>query len=168
MIRFSFNKILGFSLGLLCLMFISLAPSTSHATSAPANNRINEQIVGRVVHIENGQNFTIEHNNFRYKIILADISSPVRGQAHSARAKKALGDLIFGHYIKLDIQKETASGLLATAHLYDININEWMLKNGHAWLSRQSTDNNKLYKLEKQAYSSGRGLWHKNTRTATF
>lgn len=63
-----------------------------------------EVIQGKVVAIADGDTATILVNDTQYKIRLAEIDTPERGQPYGSRARQALSELIFGKEVTARIQ----------------------------------------------------------------
>lgn len=116
----------------------------------------------KVVNIADGDTFTLLYpGNLRVKVRLYGIDSPERSQAYGTAAKRALGELLEGHQVRLEeMDKDRYGRTVAIAFREDgLSINEAMLQQGYAWHYTQYDKNPKWSEMEQQARKKRLGLW---------
>lgn len=115
---------------------------------------------GRVVGITDGDTVTLLVDRKQYKIRLAEIDTPERGQPYGSRARQVLSELVFGKDITAKVEDVDRYGRYV-ARLYqgDIDVNREMVRQGAAWVYRQYATDESLYQVEEEARAAGRGLW---------
>ena len=105
---------------------------------------------GFVIKVINGNSITIASqllnshlSLYRFQIQLAGINCPdlqgrtVQERTLAIEARKKLNELIFGHWIQLQNAKHEKYGrILADVFLGNLHVNNWMLENGLAVLSK--------------------------------
>jgi endonuclease YncB( thermonuclease family) len=119
-----------------------------------------ETIQGKVVAITDGDTATILMDNIQYKIRLAEIDTPEKGQPYGARSKEALSALIFGKEVTAKVQERDRYGrYVARLYVGDIDVNRVMVGQGAAWVYRQYLTDKSLLQVEQDAKGAKRGLW---------
>jgi micrococcal nuclease len=115
---------------------------------------------GKVIHISNGDTIKIVASHQQIKIRLAEIDTPEKGQPYGNKAKKALGNLIFGKVVTVHkVTTDRYKRIVGKIYLGDVYVNAWMVENGHAWFFRKYGKDLSLYDLENEARTAQRGLW---------
>lgn len=120
---------------------------------------------GKVIHISDGDTLKILVNNTPFKIRLSDIDAPEKGQHYGNKAKQALGNLVFGQRVMVVQGSTDSSGrIVGRVYLGNLDVNAWMVEQGHAWVDRKYSKDLTLYKLENKAKAARRGLWGSDLR----
>lgn len=117
-------------------------------------------IQGEVVGITDGDTLTILMDRKQYKIRLAEIDTPERGQPYASRAQQALSELAFGKVIIADVQDVDRYGrYVARLYVDDLDINAELVKRGAAWVYRDYSTDDSFYDHENTARDNNLGLW---------
>ena len=127
----------------------------------------------KVVGITDGDTITVlDANKQQIKVRLAGIDAPERSQSFGMRARKHLGDEIFGKIIELEIRgTDKYKRTLGIVYFNNQDINEKMIKDGFAWFykkyaSSQPEEEAARYEAaEEAAKSEELGLWSMNNPT---
>lgn len=124
--------------------------------------------MGEVVRIADGDTFTLlMAGNMQVKVRLHGIDCPERAQPYGTAARKALGDMLEEHRVRIEEQDRDRYGRsVAIAYTDDgLNINETLLKNGFAWHYTDYDKNPEWDKLEASARNQRLGLWQEPNPT---
>ena len=136
---------------LACIGLILFQPMTAHAAD----------IACRVVGVADGDTLnclTASKQNLRVR--LHQIDAPERGQPFSNASRKALADLVAGKQVLLQSAGQDRYGrVLATVQVQGLNVNQQLVRQGHAWAYRQYLVDRRYLQLEAQARSETLGLW---------
>lgn len=117
---------------------------------------------GRVVAVADGDSLTIEiEDGSLYKIRLAGIDAPERGQPYSQRARAQLQDTCQGKSAKVLVTaKDRYQRSVGEVYCESLNAAELMLSTGYAWAYLPDRKRRQHYlELENQARLSGLGIW---------
>lgn len=115
---------------------------------------------GEVVSVTDGDTLTILINKVPYKIRLAQIDTPEKGQSYGSKAKKVLSDLVFNKIISITIETIDRYGrYVADIHFEGKHINAEMVKLGAAWVYRKYVRDKSLYDIENEAKAAKIGIW---------
>lgn len=137
-------------------LFLTCAFSVLLATSAVA-----ETIFGRVVGITDGDTIKVlteDHTLFRVR--LAEIDAPEKGQPYGRQAKEALSLLCFGKEATLEVSgKDRYGRLLAGVNCDGELANEMLVRKGYAWVYRRYSSRQELLDMEAQARAMRIGIW---------
>lgn len=120
----------------------------------------NRALTGVVTHVIDGDTIKVQVSSGPVTVRLAHIDAPEPTQAGGGAATRALDGRVLGRDVSLDVVARDGTALLvAVVFLADENINAWMVKQGYAWASRQSTTEPDYCAWEHAARSLHRGLW---------
>lgn len=151
--------------------FIALSPYPSPATFRIAGLFLaalllgerafaEQSYQGKVVHIADGDTLTLLVDHQQVKIRLADIDAPERGQAYGAKAKKVLGNLVFGKRARVEVTTKDRWGRsVGRVYVGGMDVNAEMVRRGYAWVYREYSTDAGLFALENEAKVARRGLW---------
>ncbi len=147
------------------------APSASHVT-APGGGFVLE---GRVVHVADGDTFTVQVGSAQRRIRLASIDAPEtqkdaqrRGQPYANASSDALASLVSGKTLTLRCYEEDRyERSICDVMLPDgSTANQKQVAAGMAWANMEGKGkfmrDPALPKLEEQARQARRGLWRDN------
>lgn len=113
-----------------------------------------------VVSVASGDTFTVRSGDARTVIHLAGIRAPRTGEPYAGAAKRALGELLFGQQVDFAvISRGDAERVKAEVRLRGMNVNAEMVRRGWAAVDDQTHSIAELFRLEKEAKLSGRGMW---------
>jgi endonuclease YncB( thermonuclease family) len=116
---------------------------------------------GEVRSIEEGDALVFETANKRqFKVRLAEIDAPEKGQPYFETARQALASQVSNQTIAVTLTEWDKFGrIIGEVRLGDEYINAWLVAEGHAWVSRDFSDDPLLPILEEQARAENKGLW---------
>lgn len=107
---------------------------------------------GKVIHIADGDTLTVLMDRQQVKIRLANIDAPERGQAYGAKAKKVLGNLVFGEKARVEVTtKDRWKRSVARVLVGRVDVNAEMVRRGYAWVYREYSTDAGLIALENEA-----------------
>lgn len=116
--------------------------------------------IGKVVSIADGDTLTILVDARQIKVRLAEIDTPERGQPYGQRARKTLGNLVFGETVRVEfVDWERYGRMVGRVHLDGLDVNAEMVRQGYAWAYRKYLTDPRILELEHEARMGRRGLW---------
>jgi micrococcal nuclease len=115
---------------------------------------------GKVVSISDGDTVTVLLDRTQHKIRLEHIDAPESGQAFGTKARKALGDLVFGKEVKVEwTGRDKYKRILGVIYVEDRNIDLEIVKEGLAWHFTKYSKEPKYAEAKKAAKEAKCGLW---------
>lgn len=124
------------------------------------------QTSAKVVDITDGDTITVISDRKQFKVRLAGIDAPEKGQDYSDSAKKYLSKLLFNQTIKLEGSKRDRNGrLIAKVFIDTRDVGLMMIQNGLAWhftkyANDQSPSDRVLYNnAEASSRRNSLNLW---------
>lgn len=146
--------------GALVVVALAMLTTATHA----------ETLTGRVVGIADGDTLTLlDATKAQYKVRLAGIDSPEKGQAFGQVCKKSLSDLAYDRVATVESSKQDRYGRLVGKVLVegrDVNLEQ--LRRGCGWhykkyQNEQSLDDRLAYNSAEETARNGKiGLWTDN------
>ena len=122
-----------------------------------------DSFVGEVVAVADGDTVTVlMDNKIQHKIRLAEIDTPEKAQPYGQTAKKALSDYVYRQRVKVEVETTDRYGRIVgwLIRLNDgLNVNQQMVRDGHAWVYTKYSRSRVLRAYEKDAEKNRRGLW---------
>ena len=125
--------------------------------SAPAYD-----LSGRVVKVTDGDTITIlDANQTQHKVRLYGIDTPEYRQPYSRAATKALGGLVEGEGVGVDVKDTDSYGrTVGVVYKGNVNVNLQMVKSGYAWWYKKHAPlDDDLRMAEERAQIDKLGLW---------
>jgi endonuclease YncB( thermonuclease family) len=122
---------------------------------------------GRVIRIADGDTLQVALQSGQMKVRLASIDAPERDQPGGREATAALAARVKGRQVSLEVvdHSDGYDRLVAVVWLDDENLNEWLVRQGHAWAFRGRYLLGRQYcVLERTAREAGLGLWSRAER----
>jgi len=117
-------------------------------------------LVGNVVGITDGDTLTLLVDGRQYKIRLAEIDTPERGQAWGTRATQALSEKVFRQQIAVATTEQDRYGRwIGKVWVGQRDINRELVREGHAWVYRDYLNDRSLLDDEQAARDARLGLW---------
>ena len=114
----------------------------------------------RVVAVVDGDTIEVLAGQERKKIRLAGIDTPERGQPWAGQAKAALSARVFGRDVRInEVAVDRYGRTVGEVYADDVCVGCELVREGHAWVYRQFTQDRVLLDLEAEARAEGRGLW---------
>ena len=119
--------------------------------------------IGEVIGVADGDTVTVlMDNKIQHKIRLAEIDTPEKAQPYGQKAKQALSDYVFRQRVKVEVETTDRYGRIVgwLVRLKDeLNVNQQMVREGHAWVYTHYSRSRVLRAYEKDAEKNKRGLW---------
>jgi endonuclease YncB( thermonuclease family) len=128
----------------------------------PAIGVAGETLTGKVESVTDGDTIAVLSPEKReVKIRLDGIDAPERKQPYYSKSRKALGDLVAGREVLVEIKGEDRyKRKIGVVRLASTNVNEKLVRDGWAWRFVQyAKDNKALADAEQEARKERRGLW---------
>ncbi len=116
---------------------------------------------GKAVRIIDGDTFDLLVDKTTYRIRLAGIDAPEKGQDFGTAAKQLLGTLCAGELLTV-VVTDTDRNKRKIAEVYTAKkvwINKEMIAKGMAWHFKKYSTNKELAAAEEQARKQKAGLW---------
>jgi endonuclease YncB( thermonuclease family) len=127
---------------------------------APALAQDNPVLVGTVIKVTDGDTIKVQLSSGPINVRLDSIDAPESNQPHGAAAKAALAKLVAGKQVELDvISQDRYERLVAVVYVDGINVNERLVREGHAWAYREYLKSRDFCRWEDDARKQRRGLW---------
>lgn len=148
----------GAVLGLVAL----LLPGSVGAADAPKPLPV---VAGKVSHVNDGDSLEVELSSGRVRVRMSAIDTPEYDQPYGSKSSAALRELLpIGADVELEVvTQDQFRRMVATVWRVDgdkrVNVNEAMLREGHAWAYRRYMKEPHFCDLEEEARSRKRGLW---------
>jgi micrococcal nuclease len=130
-----------------------ISPCAVHSQDNPV-------LIGTVFKITDGDTIKVQLTSGPINVRFDSIDAPESNQPHGAQAKAALAKLLDGQRVQLDVvTQDRYERVVAVVSVGDLNVNEQMVKSGHAWAYREYLKNKDYCRWEDQARQQKRGLW---------
>jgi endonuclease YncB( thermonuclease family) len=150
----------------------AIAPAPQvEAGSAAARLRLPYEsspvLPGKVSRITDGDTIQVTLGSGPITVRLASIDAPERGQPGGRDATAALKARLQGRQVGLEVleQRDGFDRAVAIVWLGDENVNEWLVRQGHAWAFRGRYLHDARYcVLERAARADRAGLWGRAER----
>lgn len=135
-----------------------------------------EIINGRVVGVSDGDTLTVLDASLQqFKIRLAGIDAPEKGQPYGNRAKESLSEMVFNKQVVVESSKEDRyRRKIGKVQHEGTDVNLELIKRGMAWhytayAKEQALADREAYaNAEAEAKAQRRGLWRENTQSAPW
>ena len=134
----------------------SAKPQTT--SNSPANAKVFDAYAVRVL---DGDTFTAKTNDgSTFNVRLNSIDAPESKQVYGLEATRELKRLLTGRVLRIETKsKDRYKRVLADVYVGGVNVNESMIKTGHAWHYKKYSKDQRLAKLEDGAQDARRGFW---------
>ena len=110
--------------------------------------------------IIDGDTVVIVDDTVQYKVRLAQIDTPERGQPWSNKSRQALSSLIFGKVIEVrDIDIDRYGRTVGDVWFGNSWINAALVKSGNAWVFEKYLRDPVLLEYQREAVEQRLGLW---------
>lgn len=135
-----------------------------------------ETITGRVVAVSDGDTLTVLDASLQqFKIRLAGIDAPEKGQPFGNRAKESLSEMVFNKQVMVEFNKEDRyRRKVGKVQHEGADVNLELVKKGMAWhytayaKEQAVADRNAYANGEAEAKAQRRGLWREDTPSAPW
>lgn len=117
-----------------------------------------------LVEVEDGDTIRVMLNDSPYTVSLYGIDAPERTQIHGVQAMQAIARLMNRKNISLQIYDKNIENrrCLAVVSVGQKNVNELLVKNGHAWVKKEHCYESfcrDWLSYQKKAVEGEKGLW---------
>jgi endonuclease YncB( thermonuclease family) len=119
-------------------------------------------LTGRVVAVHDGDTLTVRSGTDLFKVRLADVDAPERGQAFGKQARRFTGEMALGKRVRVDVALVDVHGRRVGEVITEDGrvLNEELVHAGLAWYYRvHPVKNDRLQRLEHDAFQNKLGLW---------
>lgn len=121
-------------------------------------------LVGSVIKVTDGDTIKVQLSSGPITVRLDSIDTPESNQLWGPEAKAALARLVDGRKVALEvITQDRYERLVAAVYVGDLNVNEQLVKDGHAWAYRRYLKDRNYCVWEHAARTLKRGLWSQPT-----
>ena len=144
--------------GIGCLLFSLVAPAAE--PSKPPT-----LMAAKVTKVSDGDSLEVMLETGAGRVRLSAIDTPEHDQPHGAESSAALKSLLpVGSAIELEVvTQDQFRRIVAVVWRLDagerVNVNEKMLRDGHAWAYRRYMRDPRFCDIEAEARDAKRGLW---------
>jgi endonuclease YncB( thermonuclease family) len=115
---------------------------------------------GHVVAVLDGDTLEIVSGRERRRIRLAGIDTPERGQPWAERSRRALAARVFGKDVRVnDLGLDRWERTVGEVYADGVCVGCELVREGHAWVYREFSQDPVLLGLEAEARAARRGLW---------
>lgn len=150
-------------LGGAALSVVTLLLSGSAAAAEPAKPM--PVLVAKVLKVNDGDSISVELASGKARVRLSAIDTPEYDQPYGSQASAALKSMLpEGSSVELEVEtQDSFNRIVATVFLVvnsnRTNLNEAMLRDGHAWAYRRYMKDPKYCDIEQEARARKAGLW---------
>jgi endonuclease YncB( thermonuclease family) len=114
----------------------------------------------RVVAIHDGDTLSVRAGGETFRVRLAQIDAPERGQPWGRRAREALARLAAGRSARLVVvDRDDYGRSVADLYVGEDFVNEALVRSGDAWAYPRYLRSPQILEAEDEARREGRGLW---------
>lgn len=145
------------------LIAVALLSHTACSENQPKTNRSEKKIICKCIGVSDGDTITvITRNKKRYKVRLAHIDCPEKGQPFGKAAKQFTSDFCFDKMITVLYNgKKDRNGRVIGVVMdgNERNLNQSLVKASLAWHFKKYSDDPMYTRLEETARNDRLGLW---------
>ena len=107
-----------------------------------------------------GDTVKIKDGAYEYKLRLIDIDAPERNQEYGIKSRRALMDFCENTQVQVYLYgTDKYKRKLGKLHCNNLDANQWMVENGHAWFYKRFSMNYMLDIAHQNAKQEKLGLW---------
>lgn len=151
----------------LALLTLLLSPALfGPAATATAAEAL---LPGHVLRVIDGDTLDVRLQSGRVRVRLQGVDAPERDQRGGREATVFLRERLADSQVLLEpVSQDQYDRLVAVVHRDSVNLNEVLVREGHAWAFRRylRREDRRLCALEAEARAAARGLWHSRTGPA--
>jgi len=142
-------------------LFISFFMALCLFTLFPAYGE--EVLIGSVIKVVDGDTLDVQVGPGKHRIRLAEIDAPERNQPWGDEAKQGLAFKVLKQEVRVVVTDTDRYGRqVGKIFLGQTDINRSMVSEGHAWVYRQYSQDERLIEIEIMAREAGVGLWNRS------
>lgn len=154
------------------LVAVALLNNTACSESQPKKNGSEKKIICKCIGISDGDTITVlTRKKKQYKVRLAHIDCPEKGQPFGKAAKQFTSDFCFGKMVTVVYKgKKDRNGRIIGDVLDENgnNLNQSLVKSGLAWHFKKYSDEPIYTGLEETARTARLGLWQESNPVAPW
>ena len=136
-----------------CLLLAGPFASVAQSDQSPV-------LVGKVFKVTDGDTLKVQLQSGPIIVRLDSIDAPESNQPHGADAKVALAQLVADREVQLEVvSQDRYERLVAIVYVGNVNVNERMVQQGHAWAYRRYLKDRQYCEWEAAARQQRIGLW---------
>lgn len=114
----------------------------------------------KVVHITDGDTFTLLVDGVRRRAQLAGVDAPEIDQSYGMHARKGLAAMVFNRTVWFrEAGRKKDGTIMVHVYVAGRNVNAEMVRLGLAWAEQGTVAGKGMAALERQARTESRGLW---------
>ena len=119
------------------------------------------ELRGRVVGVIDGDTMDVlDARRQQYRIRLAEIDAPEKGQPFGQQSKQSLSDLCFGRDAVIEGKSRDRYGrVIGRVSCAGIDASAAQVRHGMAWVFDRYVTDRTLYAIQEEARAARRGLW---------
>ena len=115
---------------------------------------------GKVVKVTDGDSIKILHKGKVFKIRLAEIDAPERGQPFWKKSKEALVDYVAGKEVQvIEVDIDRYERIVGQVYVRELWVNGALVRGGFAYVYPEYATSERLYEFEREAKDSKTGIW---------
>lgn len=116
---------------------------------------------GTVIQVKDGDSLVVRLDSGPVEVRMHAVDAPEYDQPGGRQAQAALRQrLPRGAAVTLEpVEQDRYSRLVATVFAGELNVDRWLVQQGHAWAYRRHTGDAGYCELEEQARRAQRGVW---------
>ena len=116
---------------------------------------------GQVVKVTDGDSINILIGDTQFRIRLAEIDAPERGQPFWKKSKEALADYVAGKEVEVfEIDIDRYERIVGQVYIGDLWVNGALVRGGYAYVYPKYATTEQLYEYEREAKESQAGIWN--------
>jgi len=120
----------------------------------------NPLLIGTVTKVIDGDTIDVLLSSGPIRVRFDSIDAPEKSQPWGKEAGAALAGKLGHQEVALDVvTQDRYQRLVAVVYLADESVNQWMVKQGHAWAFRRYLKDRQYCSWEAGARTAGLGLW---------
>jgi len=115
---------------------------------------------GKVVKVTDGDSINILIDETQFRIRLAEIDAPERGQPYWKKSREALANYVAGKKVQVfEVAIDRYERIVGQVYVGDVWVNGELVKGGYAYVYPRYATTERLYDFEEEAQESQVGIW---------
>ena len=115
---------------------------------------------GKVVNVTDGDSINIPIDETQFRIRLAEIDAPERGQPYWKKSREALANYVAGKEVEVFVVSiDRYQRVVGQVYVGDVWVNGELVRGGYAYVYPKYATTERLYEFEREAKKSQAGIW---------
>jgi len=115
---------------------------------------------GKVVIVIDGDSINILIDETQFRIRLAEIDAPERGQPFWKKSKEALADYVAGKEVQVfEVAIDRYERIVGQVYVGGLWVNGALVRGGYAYVYPKYATTERLYEFEEEARGNQAGIW---------